>query len=47
MAVCYPLSSRANLKFNQDDNGLLKDKNPGFLSEHLYRAARSEGPVYF
>jgi hypothetical protein len=23
----------------------MKNKNPGFISEHLYRAVRSEGPV--
>ncbi len=37
--------SRCNLKFNQDDNGMMKNKHPGFITEHIYRAARSEGPV--
>ena len=23
----------------------MKNKHPGFISEHLYRAVRSEGPV--
>lgn len=43
----YPFaySRRANLKFNQDDNGMTKSKHPGFFSEYLFRAARSEGPV--
>lgn len=39
------LGRRGNLKFNQDDNGMLKNKHPGFITEHLYRAVRSEGPV--
>ena len=38
---------RTNLKFNQDDNGMLKAKHPGWFSEHLFRAARSEGPVIY
>jgi hypothetical protein len=40
-------SRRTNLKFNQDDNGMLKSKHPGWFSEHLFRAARSEGPVNY
>ncbi len=36
---------RGNLKFNQDDNGMMKNKHPGFITEHIYRAVRSEGPV--
>ena len=24
---------------------MMKNKNPGFITEHLYRAVRSEGPV--
>jgi hypothetical protein len=35
------------LRFNQDDNGSLKSKKPWAISEYLYRAVRSEGPVSF
>jgi len=38
-------SRRTNLRFNQDDNGMLKSKHPSMFSEYLFRAVRSEGPV--
>jgi hypothetical protein len=45
LEVAVFVARRGNLKFNQDDNGIMKNKHPGFLTEHLYRAVRSEGPV--
>ena len=36
---------KCNLKFNQDEFGMMKAKQPGFLFDHIARAARSEGPV--
>ena len=45
LEVLHLARRRGNLKFNQDDNGLMKNKHPGFVTEHLYRTVRSEGPV--
>jgi hypothetical protein len=37
---------KANLKFNQDDIGMMKHKSIGKLTDKIFRMARSEGSVY-
>jgi hypothetical protein len=39
------ITRRANLKFNQDDIGMMKAKSVGKLTDKIFRLARSEGSV--
>ena len=36
---------RANLKFHQDDIGMMKHKSVGKLTDKIFRLARSEGSL--
>lgn len=38
---------RANLKFNQDDIGMMRHKSVGKMTDKIFRLARSEGSVPF
>lgn len=41
----YINQRKANLKFNQDDIGMMRHKSVGKMTDKIFRLARSEGSV--